>query len=917
METKEAWPDTFLFFQVGDFYELFFDDAEKVAQLLDLTLTSRQKIGELPVPMCGVPLSSGDLYINRLASMGYKVTVCDQESNVPLPGEKVARRKVKRIVTPGTIISSDDDASSRYLAFVHVEEAPFANPTEPSFYLAAADISTGDFFLTKSSDFDGIASELMALDPKEILFNPAHLPQGLLEFAARNGFFTAPIPEDTLIDPLGSLAALFSASLPQLEDSPGGIIAAGVVTSYLKTLSGDSNLAHLMPPRLLWESPYLYLDESAIRNLELTKSLRDGSKKGTLFELLDRAATPMGSRLLKDWLVRPSRIKDIVLARHGAVAELITRSLDRDRLFSLLKELKDFARSCARLSLLRGTLKDLLNVQKALSLIPSIAELLKSFSQTGLLCALGRDLTPDFSTSKLLNMSLNTSLGQTISDGAALLSGLAPKLDKYRSLEEGGKKAIAALEAKEREKIGVPIKVGYNRVFGYYLEVTKSHLKAVPGTWTRKQTLASAERYVTSELLDLEEEILTASEKRAALEERILANIKKRLANRAPVLMELAKLLAQVDALASLALSAEKEGWVRPQLIADDIIDITLGRHPVVEANLPKGETFVANDTRLGPKERILIITGPNMAGKSTILRQVALIVVLCQMGSFIPAQKATLSIRDAVFTRVGAADDLARGRSTFMVEMSETARILNRATSRSLVILDEVGRGTSTFDGLAIAWAVAEYLHDHAGRGVPTLFATHYHELVELAKSKPLAINYNVSVKKWEGKVIFLRKLVPGGTSRSYGLAVAALAGLPKAVTRRAGEILKELLEHAKKTIRPQIRPRGLFETQDWDMPEDLTLLDDLDGPLTPEGNDPRGNPPGLPIDPKAISKGSSLEESIEAQGTLLNPHLVPSEALELLAELKNLDTEKLTPIEALNLIHALKIRAQKACDD
>jgi DNA mismatch repair protein MutS len=1032
LETKESHPDSVLFFQVGDFYELFFEDALKVAPLLELTLTSRQKIDEVPVPMCGVPVAAGDQYINRLASMGHKVAVCDQES-LPLPGEKVAKRRVKRVVTPGTIILPEDELpKNRWLAMVLPPAGetkpresdpdsfpPAVPPTAPGrkkgkkgekpgeekdrglWYLAACDVSTGDFIISKRTDFSGILSDLAAMEPGELLLPapspnqnaddreddraeretpgdplpfpfPSRLaspsfrarpaaratddadslfadfpkeatedagapggpdglaaeipprpsaraasaaktekdgPAALREFAESRDLFVSEAEGELLKDARESLARVYGEAFvrntPELDDCPRALEASGALVGYLLRLAPDSALSHLAPPRLLWESPVLHMDESCLRTLELVRSLRDGSEEGTVFSLINETVTPPGARLLRDWLVRPARIRKTMEDRHDAVEELIAKSPERDRLRARLKETRDFERAISRLSLFRGSLKDLYSIKKTLSLVPEIVEALKPFRGTDgtgdggagaagaandakeiasgakipRLALLASALSPNAALLETLERSLADARPQSASEGDALRDELSPKLAELRSLEAAGKKGMAGLEALERKRLGFPVKVGYNRVFGYFLEVTKSHAKKVPESWTRKQTLASAERYVTPELNELEEKIISASASKAELEERILQNLKRSVSERSKDLKKLAGVLSELDALTSLSLAAEKRFWTKPEISPDDVLEIRGGRHPMVEAALPKGQAFVANDTFINKRERILVITGPNMAGKSTILRQAALIVVLCQMGSFVPADSAKLSIRDAVFARVGASDDLAGGRSTFMVEMSETARILARATPGSLVILDEVGRGTSTLDGLAIAWAVAECLHDRAGKGVPTLFATHYHELVDLAKTKPLAVNYNVAVKKWEGKVVFLRKLVPGGTSRSHGIAVAALAGLPKTVVKRAADILRDLLVHQKNTIRPQIRPTPLF----------------------PEDDAPDADPGEL----------GELEET-GAGGAGL-PANAAAAKNDIVRVLKNLDTETLTPLDALNILCGLKDRARK----
>ncbi|MDR0550061.1 MAG: DNA mismatch repair protein MutS [Deltaproteobacteria bacterium] len=802
---KEQYPYAILFFQMGDFYELFFEDALLAAPLLDLTLTSRQKIGDEPVPMCGMPLSAGDGYVSRLAKMGHKIAVCDQVG--PLPTKGLAERVVTRVVTPATILSGDKEAPASYLAALNHD------PKGDVFALAAIDVATGDFILGQWRGEHGLRSELSALEPAELTLPQSASPK-LLALAKPLGVLITYLPDATF-EPALALGPFRSVYGPDFDpdpvDSPLTLAVGAAALSYCSSLSPGQALNHIAKPRRLWANPYLGLDEAAVRNLELTRSLRDHSQDHTVYKLLANNVTPMGGRLLKDWLLKPLRIRSEVNSRHEAVDCLLVDSLTRDRLTNLLGQTQDLERALGRLTLGRGTLRDLVATRVTLSVAAPIKDLLLTLPAP-LLKDLAASLNPRPELLRRLTLTLAEDPLAPV-DGYVVRPGVSPCLDELRDLETGGKRQIAALEAKERARTGVNnLKVGFNKVFGYYLEVTKTRLNAVPADWQRKQTIANGERFVTTELKEWEEKILSAGEKRQDLEDRIIAHLKNEVAKNAPALKKLASQLATVDALAALSATALKRDWTRPNLTDDDVIDITGGRHPIVEAALPAGETFVANDVRLGPLERLLIITGPNMAGKSTILRQTALIVILCQMGSFVPAEKALLSMRDQVFTRVGASDDLARGQSTFMVEMTETARILNQASPRSLVILDEVGRGTSTFDGLAIAWAVAEYLHDHARRGVPTLFATHYHELVELARLKPLTRNYNVSVKSWGEGVVFLRRLNPGGASRSYGIQVASLAGLPDRVINRAKEVLADLSRRRQRPIRSQTATEDLL---------------------------------------------------------------------------------------------------------
>ncbi|MDR2387275.1 MAG: DNA mismatch repair protein MutS, partial [Deltaproteobacteria bacterium] len=760
-EAKRQVPDSILFFQMGDFYELFFEDATLAAPLLDLALTSRQKINGLAVPLCGIPLSTVDNYANRLVAQGYKVTICDQIGKFG-PGMGLANRQITRIVTPATVLSQDSAPRAKYLAAFYREDDQYS--------LTAVDLSTGDFAAGRFNDFAAFQTAVRTLEPSEIVID-SETYDNVKNFAGSLEVLVTSLSPENFDPELGrsELISALGAEIGQkvFTGWPGLLAAAGATLAYLKGLTGGKGLRHLSEPRLLWERGFMTLDESATRNLELFKSSRDGSEKAALIAQIDRTKTPMGARLIRDYLARPLIDREQIVNRLLAVENLLSDLFTRNELIDKLGRLGDLERALSRLTLARGTVRDLVTVRTALETAPKMKDILVG-SEASLLKALGEDLEPLEKLLKKIKITLVDEVPLGASE-SVIKNRLSPVLDDLRELESGGLKAIAALEASEKKKTGInALKVGYNRVHGYYLEVTNLNINNVPKDWTRKQTLSGAERYVTEELKVWEEKILTAGEKRRELETKILNHLKETVAQEVTKLKALAQVFAQTDVFCALAESAENLGWVKPTYTEDNLIDITGGRHPVVERFLPAGETFVSNDVRLSHSERLLIITGPNMAGKSTVLRQTALIVILGQMGSFVPAQKALLSVRDRVFTRVGAFDDLARGQSTFMVEMSETARILKEASNRSLVILDEVGRGTSTYDGLAIAWAVAEYLHDLGGLGVPTLFATHYHELTELPRHKTLAKNFNVSAKRWGQTVLFLRKLVPGGVNRS-----------------------------------------------------------------------------------------------------------------------------------------------------
>lgn len=809
MDMKNCHPGAIVFFQMGDFYEMFFEDAETAAPLLDIALTSRSKVGDKPIPMCGVPLSAGLGYANRLNEQGYNTILVNQVGDTG-KGKGIAERVVWRVGTPGLPLTDESPApgAPHFLAAVY--------PTAGGIGLAGLEVSTGELLLARFDDLNGLRSEFLSISPHECLL-PENVDPEIQEVLKEQRVFATLRPLEDM-NPAAALArftGLFGAHAIKawdLEQRPEALGAAEAVLAYAEACR-LADFRHLAPPRLLWREAHLVLDEAALTNLEILKTMRHGQLEGSLLGLLDRTATPMGGRLLRQWLARPLRDAAAISARHGAVEELLRDGLARDALNRLLKKSSDLERALSRVLLARGGPRDLGALRDTLDLIPEFQKALTRLNSARL-AGLGEEL-PDFQDLvNTLQACLVENPPLTVKEGGLIRRGVSDKLDELLDLEKGGKSAIAALEAKAREETGInSLKVGFNRVYGYYLEVTRSNLHLAPADWIRKQTIAGGERYVTQELKQWEEKILHAGERRLALEERMMEDLKAVVGHHARLIKAAAQALAEVDVLRALADSAEKYGWVRPELVEEDLIDIKGGRHPVVEALLPPGEPFVANDVRLTTRERLLIITGPNMAGKSTILRQAALIVLMNQAGSFVPAESARLSIRDRIFTRVGAADDLARGRSTFMVEMNETARILAMATPRSLVVLDEVGRGTSTYDGLSLAWAIAEYLHDLDGDGVPTLFATHYHELIELADTKPRVRNFNVAVRNANGKITFMRQLKPGGVSRSYGLAVAAMAGLPKKVLDRAKEVLLDFSSAGERAIRPAIRQLSLFD--------------------------------------------------------------------------------------------------------
>jgi DNA mismatch repair protein MutS len=872
LEFKTRYPDSIIFFQMGDFYEMFFDDAVEASKRLALTLTSRSRIEDRDVPLCGVPLHSGLAYARKLTDEGLKVAIVRQVGSEAAKGRGLAERYLWQVGTPGLPLDMEVEGQTRpnYLTAI------FPGPS--GYGLAGLENSTGDLMLTSFDDLEELRAEFQGLDSQECVL-PDDAAPDLLDFLRTVKVFPALKSREELAPEraLELLTELFGAAAVEawdLERRPEALSAAAGVLLYARSCSGQ--LGHVAPPRLLWREPRLILDEAAQSNLEILKSLRHGETSGSLLGLMDRCATGPGSRLLRRWLTRPLKEAAAIRARHGAVEDLLRDGLNRDALRSLLKKCHDLERAASRLVLNRGGPRDLAGLRDTLGRLPDFARLLAVFNAVRL-ADLGEKL-PDLG--ELVETLGNCLVDQppvNAKDGGLIRRGVRDELDALMDLERGGRQAIADLEARERDRTGInSLKVGFNRVYGYYLEVTKANLRLVPEDWIRKQTIAGGERYLTPELKDWEEKISTAGERRLAMEEEIFEELRRLVAAELRGIKIAAEILAEVDVLISFADCAEKYQWGRPEIAEEDLIEIKGGRHPVVEALLPPGTPFVANDVLLNSRERLLIITGPNMAGKSTILRQVALIVLLNQAGSFVPADRARLSLRDRIFTRVGASDDLARGRSTFMVEMTETARILALATPDSLVVLDEVGRGTSTYDGLSLAWAIAEYLHDLAGRGVPTLFATHYHELIELARTKPLARNYNVAVEAGSGQnLIFTRQLKAGGVRRSFGLAVAAMAGLPRKVLDRAKEVLADCGRAGERTIRirPAQRQLGLFERMEREWNE-LAAQGPEAGEPTPE---PEERPPAPPPAPEIVRRLAALRPE----------EMTPLTALNLLNEL------------------------------
>ena len=796
LEVKAQVPGALLFFRLGDFYELFFDDAVKASELLSITLTSRAK-GSDRVPMAGVPYHAARRYIARLIEAGQKVAICEQ-TTAP-DGKGIVKREVVRIVTPGMVLDDDvlEARENNFLA------ALCPSDDESPWGAALLDASTGEFVVLAPGPAELVADELSRAAPRELL-----VPEGFEGPALERllGLLTrrpsiATLPADAFdekrcrvqLQTHFAVASLDGFGLAAKDVGPS-LGAAGAALRYLKDTQ-KSPAGHVDRMVLQARGGALVIDESSRANLELLRSLKDGSRTGTLLSVLDRSATSLGARKLARWLSAPLADVASIGARHDAVEALTAKASWREALAAQLKEVSDVERLCGRLSLASGGPRDLKALGRSLATMPSLAKLLEG-AESPLLQSLVRpfEIEAISSLSTTLACALVDDPPVVLADGNFIRGGYHAELDEYVGLATSGKDYLLKLETRERERTGIgSLKVRYNKVFGYYLEVTKSNLGLVPKEWIRKQTTVGGERYVTEELKTYEEKVLSADERRVAIEQRLFEELQALVVARAGALRAAADAVATLDALVAFARVSAENGYVRPIIDESGVIEILAGRHPVVEKALGLGDSFVPNDVRLDrDAQQVLIITGPNMAGKSTVMRQVALSVVMAQAGCFVPAKSARIGLSDRVFTRVGASDNLARGQSTFMVEMTETANILHHATRRSLVILDEIGRGTSTFDGLSIAWAVAEHLHDRVG--ARTMFATHYHELTDLAREKPRVQNCSIAVREHQGRIIFLRKLVSGAASRSYGIEVAKLAGLPPEVLARARELLRNL---------------------------------------------------------------------------------------------------------------------------
>lgn len=804
LEIKGQHEDTILFYRMGDFYEMFFDDAIVASKILGITLTSRNKKSDaVQVPMCGIPYHAAQTYLAKLIKAGRRVAICEQ-TETPSEAKGIVKREVVRIISPGVITDELllDDKSNNYICSLVLKETSGQKLYGASFL----DVSTGEFLVGEYSDKkegdEIILDQLTRLMPSELLISAKE--RGSLESLTQqilvlipgvciterdSSNYHAEAAEEILHDHFG-VVTLDGFGCSRFSS---GIIAAGVLLDYIRETQKTA-IDHIEKLSPLDTNSILHIDDSSRRNLELTQTIVGGQRQGSLLSVLDHTCTPMGARLLKHNLLFPLQDKNRIINRLNAVTFFFNNSTVRKELRTLLEHVYDLERLNSRMILGSGNGRDMLAMKKSLASLPTIQTLLDQCNTRKLI-----DIRQQFDTLsdlyELLDKSVHHDAPVTLRDGHLIKSGYNRELDELVLLLRDGKQLILDLESKERASTGIAkLKIGFNKVFGYFIEVSKIHADKVPDSYIRKQTLVNAERFITPELKEFENKVLGAQDRRVELEFQLFLSIRAQLAENSSRLLKTAQLLAQIDFLSANGEMAHKFNYRRPDMNDGEEIKIIEGRHPVIERTIPSGQ-FVPNDVHLDQStNEVLIITGPNMAGKSTVLRQTALIVLMAQMGCYVPAQQASIGIVDRIFTRVGAMDDLRRGQSTFMVEMSETANILNNATEKSLVILDEIGRGTSTYDGLSIAWAVAEDLVQKNGKGVKTLFATHYHELTELAKANKRVQNYSIAVREWQSNIIFLHKLVKGGTNRSYGIQVAGLAGVPDNVVQRAEVILREI---------------------------------------------------------------------------------------------------------------------------
>lgn len=873
MEIKERYKDAILFFRLGDFYEMFFDDALTASKELEITLTGRSCGLEEKAPMCGVPFHAADNYISRLVEKGYKVAICEQVEEASKTKD-IVKRDVVRVITPGTILDSNilDEKSNNYLCCIYMNEEGIG--------ISYVDISTGELFTTEILKskmlLNAVIDELSKIQPTEIITN---------DFLFQNKNITEQIKNklnvvvneceewvfdiDIAKEKIKRQFSVISLEGYGLTDKEYSIIATGTLLEYLNETQKIA-LTHINNIRSYSIDNFMILDSNTRRNLELIETLRGKSKMGSLFWVLDKTSTSSGARLLKRWIEEPLVSKTEINQRLDVIEELTSNVMFMDEIKMLLKNVYDIERLLGKIVYGSCNGRDLLSLKQSISILPELKEFLNK-TNSNIFRNIGEKLDTLEDIYSLIDSSIIDNPPLTIKDGGLIKSEYNAELDGFRSSTMNGKEWLFEIQNRERNRTGIKnLKISFNKIFGYYIEVTKSNFKLVPDDYIRKQTLSNSERYLTSELKEVETKILGSEEKSMNLEYKLFIQIRDMVKNEVKRIQNAAKIIAIIDVLNSLAQVAYKNNYIRPITNNDNIIEIKDGRHPVVEKMLI-GEMFVPNDTTLDNEENnIAIITGPNMAGKSTYMRQVALIVLMAHVGSYVPASKASISIVDRVFTRIGASDDLAQGQSTFMVEMSEVANILNNGTKNSLIILDEIGRGTSTFDGLSIAWAVIEYISDQRRLGAKTLFATHYHELTELENKIEGIRNYKVLVKENDDDIVFLRKIVCGGADRSYGIEVAKLAGVPNTVIKRANEILLYL------------EKEQLNESVAVTCSNNLKISDS---------------------ESKLIkSKDFKIKETIDFQLDIFD-----MDKNQIIEDLKKINPMKLTPLDSINILYKL----------
>ncbi len=864
VKIKENHPDCILLYRMGDFYEMFFEDAVTAAPVLEITLTSRNKGKEDSVPLCGFPYHAASAYITKLVEKGFKVAICEQVED-PKKAKGIVKREVIRVITPGLVVDEENLAAgeNNYLACLCAGKNTLG--------LAFLDISTGEFQISEFADREFFFVAVAGLDFKELILPhdfpdkillrtlEAQMPQLRINYQD-DECFQVPQAEELLNEKFSAEVLMSS----RIKEYPAVMKAAGAILNYVHQTQ-KINPQHITGIKWYSTENFLLLDDTARRNLEIFATIQNNSKAGSLFSLFHETLTPMGTRRLRWWMNYPLVESEIIKTRLAAVAELKDDHILRANLRKTLSRIYDLERLTGRVSLRVANPRDLVALKISLMAIPELKSMLADCTAPAITAIRSRFVEMT-AVIELISRALIDDPPLKIQDGGFIAIGYDEELDKLRFISRDGKKWIASLEADERKKTGInSLKIGFNNVFGYYIEVTKANAALVPDSYIRKQTLVNAERYINQELKEFEQTVLNAEEKIREREQELFFALRDSLDQYILDIQNNSFLIAELDALSALAEVAEKYHYTCPEISEDDIIEIQDGRHPVVESALTK-EGFVPNDCLMDlENNKLLVITGPNMAGKSTYIRQVALIVLLAQMGSFVPAAKARIGVVDKIFTRIGASDSLIRGQSTFMVEMTETAEILKNATSRSLVIIDEVGRGTSTFDGLSIAWAVAEYLHDFQGGGVRSLFATHYHQLTDLSVTKSGAKNYNIAVKEWGEKIIFLRKIMEGGTSRSYGIEVARIAGVPAEVIARAKEILRNL-------------EKGEF--------------DEI----------------GMPRIVRGTRGGKNASPQLNLFARKENTDALENKNKEIIQELSNIDIQSMSPLEALNKLSELK---------